>query len=69
MANGFLVSDERDWEGYTADQRGWMIFKTLRSMDERLKALERKSKWDKACAAVGGVIGGFVAAMGIRWWS
>ena len=61
----FLVCDERDWEGLTPEQRDWMLFKTLRSVDGRLKSLER---WNKAFSFMGGVIGGALAAMGIKFW-
>ena len=60
MANGFLVVDEMDWEGATEQQRDWMIFKTLKSMDGRLQTLER---WNKCYSFVGGIFGGFVAVM------
>ena len=63
MDERFLVCDERDWSGMTADQRDFMIFKTLRSMDERLQSLER---WNKALSFAGGMIGGALAAIGIR---
>ncbi len=60
----FLVCDEKDWEGLTTEQRDWMMFKTLRSMDTRLKSLER---WNKAFSFFGGVIGGAMAAFGIKF--
>jgi hypothetical protein len=60
MANGFLVVDEMDWEGASEEQRAWMVFKTLKSMDERLKSLER---WNKFMSFAGGFIGGFVAVV------
>lgn len=63
MGNGFLVQDEHDWEGYTPDQRDWLIFKTLRSMDDRLKKLE---KWNTCMAFAGGVVGGIAAILGIK---
>lgn len=58
MANGFIIVDENDWEIATSDQREWMIFKTLRSMDDRLKSLER---WNKCMSFAGGIVGGFIA--------
>jgi hypothetical protein len=63
----FLVCDDQDWEGMNADQRDWMIFKTLRSMDSRLAKLEKRPVIDKCFAAAGGVIGGFLAALGVKW--
>jgi len=67
MANGFLVLDENDWRGATPEQRDWMIFKTLKSMDERLKALEKRPLMDKCFSFLGGAVGGFAAALGIKW--
>jgi len=66
MGNGFIVIDERDWEDADDEQRAWMTFKTLKSIDGRLQKLEKKQWFDKACSFVGGVIGGFLAAMGVK---
>lgn len=67
MGNGFLVVDEKDWEGATAEQRDWLIFKTLKSVDERLKALEKRPIFDKCFSFAGGALGGFLAALGLKW--
>lgn len=67
MSNGFLVVEEKEWENADAEQRSWMTFKTLKNIDLRLQKLERKSLFDKAYATVGGVIGGALAAIGIKW--
>jgi len=61
--NGFLIVDEKDWKGLDPDRRDWLIFNTLKSMDGRLKKLER---WNKASSFVGGIIGGALAALGIK---
>jgi hypothetical protein len=67
MANGFLVLDEKDWEGATPEQRDWMIFKTLKSVDGRLSKLEKRPVADKCFSLAGGMIGGFLAALGLKW--
>lgn len=67
MANGFLVVDEKDWQGQSPEQRDWLIFKTLKSMDDRLKVLEKRPLTDKCWSFAGGVIGGFLAALGVKW--
>ncbi len=66
MENGFIVLDDKDWEGMTAEQRDWAVFKTLKSIDGRLKKLERRPIIDKCFAFLGGIVGGFLAALGIR---
>jgi hypothetical protein len=67
MANGFLVLDEKDWEDATPEQRDWMIFKTLKSMDSRLSILEKRPLADKCFSFLGGAVGGFAAALGLKW--
>ena len=66
MANGFLVLDEQDWKDATPEQRDWMIFKTLKSLDSRMGELEKRPFAHKCFAFMGGVIGGFAAAIGIK---
>lgn len=67
MPNGFLVLDEKDWETATPEQRDWMIFKTLKSLDNRMQKLERRPFIDKAFAFAGGIVGGVLASFGIKW--
>jgi hypothetical protein len=67
MENGFLVLDEKDWKDASAEQRDWMVYKTLKSMDSRLKKLERRSVVHNCFSFVGGVIGGILAAIGIKF--
>jgi len=67
LEDRFLVCDEKDWEGLTQDQREWMLYKTMRSIDRRLTNIEGKGWTHKAYAAAGGIIGGAIAAIGIKW--
>jgi len=60
----FLVCENEDWEGMNADQRDWLIFKTLRSMDRRLHRLEI---WNKCFSFAGGFVGGVVAVLGMKF--
>lgn len=64
MGKGFLILDEKDWEDATPEQQSWMIFKTLRNMDQRLERLEH---WNRCMSFFGGLLGGFIAAIGMRW--
>ena len=66
MSNGFLVLDEQDWKEATPEQRDWMIFKTLKSMDARMSALEKRPLMDKCFSFFGGAVGGFAATLGIK---
>jgi hypothetical protein len=66
MGEGFLVMNEKDWEKMTAEQRDWAVFNTLCRMDQRLSKLEKRPIADKCFSFLGGVIGGFLAAIGIK---
>lgn len=64
---GFIILDEKDWETMTEEQKSWAMFKTLRMVNERLTCLEKNPHIDKCFAFLGGVIGGFVAALGLKF--
>lgn len=65
MANGFIVTKE-DWEHMTPDQQSWMTFNAVQAMNCRVDKLEKRTIVDKAFAAVGGVIGGACAYIGLK---
>ena len=62
--NGFLVLDEKDWSDASPEQRDWYIYKTLRSMDDRLQALEGKSLLYRVYVSIGAVVGGMIGGLG-----
>jgi len=62
--NGFLVLDENDWKDASPEQRDWYIYKTLRSMDDRLQALEGKSLLYRVYVSIGAVVGGMIGGLG-----
>ncbi len=64
--NGFLVLNDKDWEGATPEQQSRMMFNTLKSIDARLSKLEKRPVIDKCFSFLGGVIGGFAAMLGIK---
>lgn len=67
MSNGFIVLNEKDWEGMDEKQKLWAIYNTLNSMDKRLKILERRPVVDKCFSFFGGIIGGALAFFGIKY--
>lgn len=62
MANGFIVTKE-DWDHMTPEQRDWMVFNAVQSMNVRLNKLENKKWINSGCAVVGGAIGGFLFSL------
>lgn len=67
MINGFLVLNEKDWEKMSSEQQSWATFNTMQSMNNRLAILEKRPLTDKVFSLAGGVIGGFAAALGLKW--
>jgi hypothetical protein len=61
-----MTVTERDWEHMSTDNRDWLVFSTLKSMDKRLEVIETKSRFDKCWSFLGGVVGGVAAALGIK---
>ena len=63
----FIVINEEDWKGMTETQKSWAIFKTLKMLHDRLCFLEGRPFVDKFIAFCGGAVGGFVAALGLKF--
>jgi hypothetical protein len=61
-----MTVTERDWEHMTSENRDWLIFSTMKSMDRRLEVIESKSRFDKCWSFLGGMIGGAAAFLGIK---
>lgn len=60
--NGFVVNRET-WNRIPQEQRDWLLFDTMTNLICRLKSLER---WNKTLSFSGGVVGGALAAFGIK---
>ena len=65
MSNHMIVN-EKDWEIASEEQRSWMVFNTIQSINNRLEKLEKRPIIDKMFSFVGGVIGGALAFIGIK---
>jgi hypothetical protein len=57
--NGFIITKDT-WERTPQEQRDWIMFETIQSMNDRLKVLER---WNKAMSFAGGITGGIAAVI------
>ena len=65
MSNHMIVN-EKDWEIASEEQRSWMVFNTIQSINTRLEKLEKRPIIDKVYAFGGGIIGGALAYLGIK---
>ena len=67
MANNFETIDNWEaWQGLTQAQRDYELFRILHNLDRRLVFLERRPWFDKALVFCGSILGGALAALGIR---
>jgi hypothetical protein len=66
MSDGFMVITEKDWEHATSEQRDWMVFNTMQSVNQRLGSLERRDLYYKICAFGGGMVGGALVIGGMK---
>lgn len=58
--DGFIAFSEKDWEKATPDQQKWLTFNTLRSMNQRLKKLERQPLLNFTYTFAGSAVGGAI---------
>ena len=65
--NGFITITKADWECMDEKQKLWAIYNTLQTMHNRLEVLERRPLVDKCWAFIGGIVGGILAALGIKY--
>jgi len=65
MSDSFIIVDEDDWQKATMDRRSWMIWNTLKSLDNRIKNIEFQLKRnlfvEKVSSFAGGILGGALA--------
>lgn len=67
MQNGFLIVDERGWQTMSPAQKELAIYMTLKDIHQRMLCLEKRPFVDKCMAFFGGAIGGFTAALGMKF--
>jgi hypothetical protein len=75
MANkngAHVIIREEQFKSMALEQQTWIMYTTLKSVEERVYKLERQKMIRTACSSIGGVIGGFLAfiavKVGIRWF-
>jgi len=60
--NGFVITKDT-WDHMPKEQRDWILFDTMQRLTIEVKHLKR---WNKSMGFCGGIIGGFLAALGIK---
>lgn len=65
MSNAHMIVTEKGWQGLSEDERSWLMFNTLQSVERRVTKLESRKWIDKSLTGITGLIGGFLAYLGI----
>jgi hypothetical protein len=63
MGNGFIVVNKEDWEKTPGEQKDWLIFNTLQSLNERIAMLESQFTFKTTLSFFGSVVGGAVMVL------
>lgn len=67
MDNLKMTVTEESWKKIPDDEKLWLIFNTVRSLDRRITKLERGGWLHKGLAFTGGIIGGAACFLGLKW--
>ena len=67
MTNLKMVVTKETWANIPDDEKLWMIFNTVQSLQKRVTQLERGGWLHKGLAFTGGVMGGAACFLGFRW--
>ena len=62
-----MTMTKETWENTADDEKLWLIFNTLQTLDTRLTKLEHGGWIHKGLAFMGGVIGGAAVFLGFKW--
>lgn len=68
MSNLKMVITKESWESMPDEEKDWLMFNTIQSMDMRITKLEKGGVINKTLTFAGGIIGGIAFWLGIRIW-
>ena len=66
MSEATMVVTKESWEKMPDDEKNWLMFNTIQSMDKRIVKLERGGLVNKTLAFTGGTIGGIIFWVGTK---
>ena len=67
MSNAKMTVSAERWKGMDENERAWLIYDTLVTLDRRITSLEKRGWIHKSLAFAGGVIGGMAVFLGFKW--
>jgi len=66
MSDLKMVVTEESWNKMPDNERSWLLYQTVRSLDRRVEKIENRKWLDSAKILFGSMIGGAAAAIGIN---
>ena len=66
MSDATMVVTKESWEKMPDDEKNWLMFNTIQSMDKRIVKLERGGLVNKTLSFTGGVVGGIIFWVGTK---
>ena len=66
MSDATMVVTKESWEKMPANEKNWLMFNTIQSMDKRIVKLEHGGLVNKTLAFTGGAIGGIIFWIGTK---
>ena len=66
MSDATMVVTKESWEKMPDNEKNWLMFNTLQSMDKRIVKLEHGGLVSKALAFTGGAVGGVIFWIGTK---
>jgi hypothetical protein len=68
MPNVKMVITEESWANMPEEERSWLTYNTIQSMDKRIAKLEKGGVINKTLTFAGGMIGGIAFWVGMKIW-
>lgn len=68
MSDTKMVITEESWAKIPEEEKSWLTYNTIQSMDRRIAKLEKGGVINKSLTFAGGIIGGIAFWLGIKIW-
>lgn len=62
-----MVISKDDFKALPPDDRDYIIYTTVNNVERRVYALEQKRWINRGASFLGGIAGGIIAILGVKW--
>ena len=67
MSNAKMTINEQRWKEFSEEEKSWILFDTLQDVNKRISKLENRKYIHTTKNFIGGMIGGALAVLGMKW--